>query len=1803
MQLIRSTAAILGLFILTSAAAFGARLHVPLDFPTIQAAINEAATEGDSVLVGPGTYGERVNFKGKAVVVSGVAGPDSTVIDGRGIEACVVMWSQEGPGAVLDGFTLTRGSFGNGAGLHLNGAEPILRNLHIEDCHASGDGGGIYVLGQVSPQIENCTVRDCSATGAGAGVASFKGDPSFERCLFIANSAPIGGGIWASRGDLRLVNCTFDQNTAETGGHLALQDTTDALFHNSIAVHSTASGLWADETASVTVSYSDVWGNSPDYDGIDPGPGCISEDPLFVPGSHGLSMDSPCIDAGDPNEIPPPGGGVAVDMGALEYIYGVRVITVDPGQSIQVAIDTSLAGDHILVSPGTYYENLDLVGKLVELKSSDGAEETVIDGGAVGSVIWVHQGESAATLISGLTLRNGANTRGGGLLIEGADPTIRDLIVEDCAADADGGGVYIRNWCSPSLSGLIIRNNDSGGFGGGIGMYRADPIIANTLVYGNTSFYGGGGLFIKDSAATIDACTIALNAGGAGTGGIYLNLDAVPSITNSIISHSLLGGGIRVTSNADPYLAYNCCWGNQGDDWANVSPGVGSFSADPLYVDAAGDNFHLSSSAGYLIEDQIQGQTPGPLSPCIDAADPELDVGLEPVPNGERRNLGTYGGTALASRTPGANFTIPGDFGTINEAIAASVSGDTIRLAEQAYHEHVVIDGVAVSLIGAGRDQTFIDGDNARPCLTVRGVNPNTMEIRGITFREGLAAGGVGGGISLVDASPAITDCRIQHCNAAVGGGLHVSLASPQISFLDLCDNHASQNGGAIAFVNGATGKMSRSILHRNSADSLGGAIYTLEASPDIVSCTMDSNYAGLLARGGSIDIDRSSATTVRNCTVSHTSNGHGIYGHPQALAMVIYTNGWDNAPSGDWGGRLYGSEFTRYRYDPRFTKGDPYYALAANSRLIDLGDPSDPAPEGGGQRIDIGAYEYVQRQGHLRKVPQDHATIGEALALSAEGDTIEVSSGTYHERIYMGGIGVHLLTSATDGEVVWTAPANGMGDEESNEPLLWIDGISVPRIVVSGFVFVGGDADRGGALRVDHSAVDVLECVFQGNLATHGGAVAINGGSPLFDSCRFFANEAHDGDGGAIYVEASDEVLFRHCVIAENTTNRDGGGVCLASGRPDFVNVTISRNHAQGLGAGVYMTGGTNALIRNSIITSNTGAEGIYAHSGADAELRRNNVWGNEGQDYVGLPPGGGDMSEDPLFVGGDPFDYHIQSLFGSWHENVGDFVQDAATSPCIDRGINPDNDPLIEPLPNGGLINLGFAGNTPYASFSAQEVWNVPSEIATIQAAIANSISGDLILVEPGTYSGSIDFEGKDIALVARGGPDSTALIGSLGIPIVSFHQRETQLASLDGFTLANNMAEMGAAVYIETSSPTIINCRFEGNMATIDGGGALAVVLGGARIIHNEFRDNWAPLEGGAIFLNDAATLVEDNLFENNHSEFAGGALAIVGDLPTHPPQSPSVVANEFRANTCGGSGGGAVYLQQTAAVLRGNEFLENRTPYHGGALYAYGDDNQATVISNLFAHNEAWDVDQNSRGGAIAVRYGSRNELAIVNNTLVDNLAAQGSGVLVQSSDAALINNIIAGGRSGAGVEGIQAEPLTSYNDFWNNEGGPVHGFDLHESNLEADPGFADTSYSLLPSSAMIDVGYDGAFYDRDGSVPDLGAYPITHKLDLFALPDSTSIPRESWFGVQIDVVNPDLQVQSPIVRETTVIPPVGSKAIVIDRETLTIAPGETVSERVEAWVQRGVPLGDYQVRVTVSVRDVVYDEEIFMVEIQ
>jgi hypothetical protein len=87
-------------------------------------------------------------------------------------------------------------------------------------------------------------------------------------------------------------------------------------------------------------------------------------------------------------------------------------------------------------------------------------------------------------------------------------------------------------------------------------------------------------------------------------------------------------------------------------DASIVTWGEGNINIDPQFADPAGGDYQLKSQAGRFDPNNQSWVVDDLTSPCIDTGDLNSPVGDEPEPNGGRINMGAYGGTTEASKSP-----------------------------------------------------------------------------------------------------------------------------------------------------------------------------------------------------------------------------------------------------------------------------------------------------------------------------------------------------------------------------------------------------------------------------------------------------------------------------------------------------------------------------------------------------------------------------------------------------------------------------------------------------------------------------------------------------------------------------------------------------------------------------------------------------------------------------------------------------------------------------------------------------------------------------------------------------------------------------------------------------------------------------------------------------------------------------------------------------------------------------------------------------------------------------------------------
>ncbi len=218
----------------------GETINVPAN-QTIQAAIN-AATNGDIIVVAPGTYFETINFLGKEITLRSSDGPLVTVIDGQGMNGSVVKCvNGEGSDTILEGFTITGGNAEVGGGMLNSGSSPTIINCNFTDNHADDRGGGMYNR-EGNPTVIASTFKGNTAVAMGGGMFNLQASPVVKECTFTQNSSNKGAGMRNYLNSHPIVTSSiFSHNHAgEEGGGMDNRKNSNAVVTGCIFVGNTA---------------------------------------------------------------------------------------------------------------------------------------------------------------------------------------------------------------------------------------------------------------------------------------------------------------------------------------------------------------------------------------------------------------------------------------------------------------------------------------------------------------------------------------------------------------------------------------------------------------------------------------------------------------------------------------------------------------------------------------------------------------------------------------------------------------------------------------------------------------------------------------------------------------------------------------------------------------------------------------------------------------------------------------------------------------------------------------------------------------------------------------------------------------------------------------------------------------------------------------------------------------------------------------------------------------------------------------------------------------------------------------------------------------------------------------------------------------------------------------------------------------------------------------------------------------------------------------------------------------------------
>ena len=544
-------------------------IHIPGDYSTIQTGIN-TASDGDTVLVQPGTYVENINYNGKNITVGSLflttqdtSYISQTIIDGNQNSSVVRFWNGEDSTAVLCGFTITNGICSTGGGVICNNANPKILNNHI--CNNFTDyligvfegGAGIYCISS-SPIIKNNRIYNNNVEwGYGGGICCWSSSPEIINNHIYSNHSNqnnfYGGGISCMDSSNALIkDCLITNNSSNYGGGIYYSDNPSGSVENSIITNNQANlyggGICFKENSNpilidVTISNNECSNDSE----LNKGGGiyCNNSSPTFIANS--------IID----NECWWDGGGLFCENNS----------------DITITL-SNIKNNYSANGAGLYCSNSNLYLGNCIIENSD------------------------------------AFSYGGAFYLTNNSVVEMDSVSILANVASVGGGINSHN-STVNMNRTYLYNNGACD-GGAIISYNSNINIYCSIFCENGT-YSGGSAIDANNGSEILGCNITITDNYAQTncGGITCDSNSNVNLFNTIMWNDTppeISGSSVVVNYSDI----------QGG-WA----GTGNIDADPLFVDPENGDYHLSW-ANFPIPDSTK-------SPCIDTGTPDT-TGLNLLP-------------------------------------------------------------------------------------------------------------------------------------------------------------------------------------------------------------------------------------------------------------------------------------------------------------------------------------------------------------------------------------------------------------------------------------------------------------------------------------------------------------------------------------------------------------------------------------------------------------------------------------------------------------------------------------------------------------------------------------------------------------------------------------------------------------------------------------------------------------------------------------------------------------------------------------------------------------------------------------------------------------------------------------------------------------------------------------------------------------------------------------------------------------------------------------------------------------------
>lgn len=869
-------------------------------------------------------------------------------------------------------------------------------------------------------------------------------------------------------------------------------------------------------------------------------------------------------------------------------------LIVNPGESIQAAIDAANDGDTIIVNAGDYTESLTL-SKPVSLTGVN-SDTTIIHAVAGQRVLTVTGATiTNSVVISGLTFTGGYANFGGGLLADSPMNLISVRLISNTAYFS-GGGLNASKPVTISHS-WLEANHALDGSGGGF--VTGDPLfMVDTHIVGNTASEGGGGYVVSstriinswferndqvgladysfDAPLTISNSTFVSNSGSSTGGGALLQYSTVPAfISGSYFEGNYTGYGGGILSFRDTIVTDTRFISNTAVRDGGGAALFGHSTVEDSYFER---NVSLTDVAGGLYGSEFVIRHTTFLSNSAPIGGALVGFGIDLADSHFEGNSASdpfYGGGAILTFWP------------------LSIS-DTQFVNNRALH-----DGGAIY---AG---------NVTDLTATRFISNSANHVGGSVFITGTS------------------DARIINSLFA--------------------RNRSGQDGAALYFA--STGNMTVSYATiANTIINPQSAIAVVNGVLDITNTLITNHATGIDTITGTVTEDYNLFYGNITNTVGVSNGAHSLIGDPRfidpahddyhlAFGSAAIDHGVDAGVYTDLDGnvRPQGAGFDIGAYE--FTGGTRYVATtgddASNLCLDQLAPCStlqhaiDVANDG--EQVLIASGTYTDMSVRPRN---DITTTGVVTQVAYLSKTLTLRGGYTLTNWLTPDLSINqtILDAQAQGRVFYITGnisptieglrlTNGTGILSDNycEPFIcYIPGGAIYAVnatveLIDSMVDNNAGGYEGAAIFVADGHASLRHNVVMSNL---GGGVTLFNSDGLITDNQIISNMA--SNGGGILVLSGTATLLHNDILTNTASYAGGGGVCIAYGSTATVDNNVIRdNRAIAYGGGGVEVFDAQAVLRNNLIEGNfvnspwgySSGGGVSVDATGHAELIENTI------------------------------------------------------------------------------------------------------------------------------------------------------------------------------------------------------------------------------------------------------------------------------------------------------------------------------------------------------------------------------------------------------------------------------------------------------------------------------------------------------------------------------------------------------------------------------------------------------------------